>query len=467
MINKIYKIINNKFSRFYKFIFFLRYLFVIFFVAIVLFVTIPQFFDYKKKQYVIISNISNNYGINIEKIGSIKFKSLPTPHLQLDNLTANYLSGETKLQVEKLLIFPKLISIYDYDNFEVKKIKLFNSLIKTDIKKITSLSKKIFDKKQKIYFKDLKIKVIESNNIFLELNNVSLSNYGYNRNSINGEIFNKNFKLKFLDNLKNINFILVDTGISATLNLLDNDTRTSYSGILKGSILKSNYKLDFFYNNKSININSFFFRDKKLSFNSTGNIEISPFFKINLESEIKRFDKKILNNIKIKRIFEYKKLIKKLNFEKKINYKSKTFRTDLIDKIDIESKLAYGRLNISKKLIIAETKFDCSSNINLLEEFPKLDFRCILNSPDKKKFLKKFDVSYMKKNESFFLDMKGNLNILKNKISFDHIRMDSSYNATEEDLKYYKSTIESILFDNNFLNIFDLPKIKKFVLEIS
>ena len=32
--------------------------------------------------------------------------------------------------------------------------------------------------------------------------------------------------------------------ISATLNLLDNDTRTSYSGILKGSILKSNYKLD-------------------------------------------------------------------------------------------------------------------------------------------------------------------------------------------------------------------------------
>ena len=467
MINKIYKIINNKFSRFFKFIFFLRYLFAIFFVAIVLFVTIPQLFDYKKKQYVIFSILSNNYGIDIEKIGRIKFKSFPTPHLQIDNLTANYLLNETKLEVEKLLIFPKLISIYNYDNFEVRKIKLLNNIIKTDIKKIDLLSKKIFDIKQKIYFKDSKIKITDSNNIILDLNNVSLSNYGYYRNVIKGKVFNKNFKIKLLDNLRSINFILVDTGISATLNLLDNDTRASYSGILKGSILKSNYKLDFLYNNKLININSFFFRDKKLSFDSTGNVELSPFFKISLKSEIKKFDKKILNNIKISKVFDYKNLIKKLNFEKKINYKSKTFKPDLIDKLDIESKLAYGRLNILKKLIIAETKFDCSSSINLLAEFPVLDFRCIINSPDKKKFFKKFDVRYKKKNELLFLDIRGNLNILKNKIGFDYIRMNNSYNAAEEDLKYFKSTFENILLYENFLNIFDLPNIKKFVLEIS
>ncbi len=270
-----------------------------------------------------------------------------------------------------------------------------------------------------------------------------------------------------MDNLRSINFILLDTGISATLNLLDNDTIASYSGILKGSILKSNYKIDFLYDYESIKISSFFFRDKKLSFDSNGNIELSPFFKISLESQIKKFDKKILNNIRINRVLNYEKLIKKLNFDKKITYKSNTFRSDVIDNLDIESKLAYGRLNISKKLTIAETNFDCSSNINLLEEFPVLDFSCIINSTDKKKFLKKFDVSYKKKNESFFLDMKGKLNILNNKISFDHIRMKNGYIATEEDLKYFKSTFESILFDNSFFKIFDLPKIKKFILEIS
>ena len=467
MINKIYKIVNNKFSRFFKFIFFLRYLLTIFFVAIVLFISIPQFFDYKKKQYIIFSNLSNSYGIDIEKVGSIKFKSFPAPHLQINNLIANYLSGETKLQVEKLLIFPKLFSIYNYDNFEVRKIKLLNSFIETDIKKITLLSKKIFDNNQKIFFKDLKIKVTDSNNIILDLNNVSLSNYGYYRNVINGEIFNNNFKIKLLDNLRNINFILEDTGISATLNLFDSDIRASYSGILKGSILQSNYKIDFLYNDESIEVSSFFFRDKKLSFDSKGNIKLSPFFKISLESEIKKFDKKIFNNIRINKVLDYEKFIKRLNFEKKINYKSKIFRPDLIENLDIKSKLAYGRLNISKKLITAETNFNCSSNINLLEEFPVLDFSCIINSLDKKKFLKKFDVSYKKKNESFYLDMKGNLNIFNNKINFDHIIMNNNYNATAEDLKYFKSNFERILFDDNFLNIFDLSKIKKFVTEIS
>ena len=114
MINKIYKIINNKFYRFFKFIFFLRYLFLIFFVAIVLFATIPQFFDYKKKEFIISLTLSNNFGIDVEKIGSIKFKSFPIPHLHLNNLTANYLSDEAKLDVENLLIFPKLISCLLY-----------------------------------------------------------------------------------------------------------------------------------------------------------------------------------------------------------------------------------------------------------------------------------------------------------------------------------------------------------------
>ena len=45
--------------------------------------------------------------------------------------------------------------------------------------------------------------------------------------------------------------------------------------------------------------------------------------------------------------------------------------------------------------------------------------------------------------------------------------MNSSYIAKMEDLKYFKSIFENILFDNNFLNIFDLAKIKKFFLEIS
>ena len=65
MINKFNKIINNKFSVFFKFVFFLRYLFLIFFVATVLFLSIPGFFDYEKRKPVIKNYLHQNYGLKI------------------------------------------------------------------------------------------------------------------------------------------------------------------------------------------------------------------------------------------------------------------------------------------------------------------------------------------------------------------------------------------------------------------
>ena len=35
------------------------------------------------------------------------------------------------------------------------------------------------------------------------------------------------------------------------------------------------------------------------------------------------------------------------------------------------------------------------------------------------------------------------------------------------DLKYFKSVFENIVFDDNFINIFNLSKLRKFILEIS
>ena len=65
------------------------------------------------------------------------------------------------------------------------------------------------------------------------------------------------------------------------------------------------------------------------------------------------------------------------------------------------------------------------------------------------------------------MEVKGNLNVLNNKISFENIKLNESYVATKEDLKYFKNTFESILFDKNFIKIFDISKIRNFILEIS
>ena len=101
-----------------------------------------------------------------------------------------------------------------------------------------------------------------------------------------------------------------------------------------------------------------------------------------------------------------------------------------------------------------------------MEAYPILNFKCLINSPDKKELLKKFKIDYKIKNEKINLIINGNLNILSNKINFDKIESDSGYKASKEDIKYFKSTFENILFNKTFLNIFELAKIKRFILEI-
>ena len=61
----------------------------------------------------------------------------------------------------------------------------------------------------------------------------------------------------------------------------------------------------------------------------------------------------------------------------------------------------------------------------------------------------------------------GNINILNNKINFKNITVNQDYEATKEDLNYFKQSFENIFFDKDFLNIFNYEKIKEFILEIS
>ena len=68
---------------------------------------------------------------------------------------------------------------------------------------------------------------------------------------------------------------------------------------------------------------------------------------------------------------------------------------------------------------------------------------------------------------SLSLNFAGNLNIYNNKINFSSIGMDGIYQAKKEDLLYYKRIFEETMFNDNFLKIFNLKKLEKFILEIS
>ena len=103
----------------------------------------------------------------------------------------------------------------------------------------------------------------------------------------------------------------------------------------------------------------------------------------------------------------------------------------------------------------------------MLEEYPILNFNCDVNFNDKKKFLKAFNIKSKDHNEIFNLNLEGNLSILNKKINLNNIQSSNNYIASKEDLLYFKNTFENIVFNENFLKIFNYKKIKKFLFEIS
>ena len=467
MINKIFKTINNKFYKIFKFIFFIRYIFAIFFVAIVLFFTIPNFFDYSKKEQIIKNSLFKNYGIEIKEYKSITFSSFPTPNLKINDLKVNFNSNTENIKIQELTIYPEILNIYNYKKFLITKIKFNNSDVEIELKNFKAFCKNILKFEKKLSFKNLNLKIDDNGKNSVNLKNINFSNYGYKKNIIEGEIFKRKFEINSKDKFKDIKFKLLETGIYASLSLSEYMNDQKFNGRLKGKILNSNFKLDFVLEKNIIKLKELLFRNKKLSFNSNGKIKLRPFFLMDLNSEVKKIDPDFFNNLNIFNLIEEKNLIKRLNVKNNLYIMPKKFGKSLIENLNLETNLVYGRLNIIKKFSISNSNFICNNNINLLKDFPIAYFNCNMNSPDLKKMLKKIGIRSNLKNKEISIKITGNLNLLNQKINFDSIIMNKKSKLNEEDLKYYKTTFENILFNENFFKIFDLKKVSKFILEIS
>ena len=105
--------------------------------------------------------------------------------------------------------------------------------------------------------------------------------------------------------------------------------------------------------------------------------------------------------------------------------------------------------------------------MNFLEEYPLLFFDCEMKLNNKKKFFRKLSIKEKKENLNLKFNLIGNLNILNKKINFKRITSNENYKASKEDLEYLKKNFENILFNRSFFEIFNLKKIKEFILEIS
>ena len=467
MINKSFKIIHNKYFRFFEFIFFLRYLFAIFFISLTLFFIIPKFFNYEKRAQYFFDHVLKNYGYHIQEYEKIKFEILPLPKIKLKNVKINFKSTSINLYVKNFIIYPKLISIYDYKNFLTNKVILEDNNITLKFEDLGMLTKHFFNQKKKLSLNNLNLKIENEDKSLLTLKNIKFKNYGYNKNLIQGKVFDKSFKTEIDDNFEKISFKLLNTGIESEFNFKKNKERNLRVGTFKSKILNTNIKFDFEYDKKILKIYNSYLRSKNISFNNESVIVFDPFLNIYSEIDIDEINTLILKTIDLDKILKSKNILKKLNIENKINFNSKKFNQTLIDKLNLKLDLGYGQVNYLKKFSIYNNSFDCKGNINLLEEYPILNFNCDVNFNDKKKFFKAFNIKSKDQNDIFTINLEGNLSILNKKINLNNIQSNNNYIATKEDLLYFKKTFEDIVFNENFLKIFNYKKIKKFLFEIS
>jgi len=467
MINKFYKIIHNKYSRFFRFIFFLRYVFGLFVIATILFLSVPNYFNYEKRSETFKNHLIKNYDIKILKYEKIEFNSFLVPYIEFKNVFIKFNSFPSEFNIKKFRIYPKFLSIYNYQNFQSNKIVLKNSNIILETSNLNFFVKKLINQKNNLYIDDLNIKINDAFKSLVSIEKVKFTNYGYKKNIIEGNIFDKKFIAKINNDLNNINFKLIKSGLIIDIYLDDQINKHSINGVFKSKILNTKLKFNFSYDEKFLNIYNSFFRNKYLSFENESFITLKPFLYSNSKFQIEDIDLKIFKKLKIDEILKPKNILKQINTKNEISFNSKKFSRSFFDKLNLKLDLSYGRLNYLKKLSILDDVFQCKGNINLLEEFPLLFFDCSIIVDAKSDLLKKFNIDTKKDDKTFNLSAKGNLSILNQKINFNAISLNENYKATNEDLNYFKKNFENILFDKDFVGIFNLNKIKEFILEVS
>jgi hypothetical protein len=439
----------------------------IFLISIFIFFTIPIFFNYDKKAEFIRLHLLENYNFEIRNYEKIKYNIFPVPNLEIINVRINLKSSIKNLSVKKIKIYPNILNIYNYKKFTSRKINLKEINAELQTSDFKFFVRELFQKKNKLSLLNLKIKIIDEKIPVLTLDNIKFANYGYNENLIRGRVFEKNFKIEIDDNFKYIKFKLPNSGIGADVNFKKNQKGDLKLGVLRSKILNTDLKLNFEYDSRSIKIYNAYFRSKNLSLKNNSEIILNPFLDINSNFIIEDLNTQIFTKLEFLKILKFKDLLRKINNKSEITFKTKKFNRNFFDNLNLKMDLAYGRMNYSKKLLIANSIIECKGSINFLDEYPLLFFDCFLKAENKREFLKKFSVKTKKKKETLELKVEGNLNVLSKKVNFKNILMNDNYNASKEDLKYFKDIFETILFDKNFSEIFDLEKIKEFITEIS
>ena len=362
----IFKVENKTNDKFHvsKFSKYLISAIVVLFIYI-FYLSIPLLYDKNWIQNKIVTELGNEFNINLGNSFDFSYRILPKPH---------YLIRDSKTplaEIKTLNVFISQNNFFNKDSIRINEVVIEEanfSLLSNDLKPLYKESENKFSKKKikindsNIFFKNNLnevISIIKISNAFLLFDEKNL----FNLFDLKGEIFNIPFKLKYENALnlrKQIEINAPDLKLKVINNFFKKDENLR-SGISNISILGSSINTKFNIKDQIAIFQSDGSRIYNSKIDYNGQLAINPF---DLNLKINLYDYKISNlftpNSIINEFIKSGLLFNEnISVQTLVNIKS-TKKDEIFNEVKLELRILNGKISFDKSVFI-------NNNIGLME----------------------------------------------------------------------------------------------------
>ena len=362
----IFKVENKTNDKFHvsKFSKYLISAIVVLFIYI-FYLSIPLLYDKNWIQNKIVTELGNEFNINLDNSFDLSYRILPKPHYLIRD------SKTSLAEIKTLNVFISQNNFFNKDSIRINEVVIEEanfSLLSNDLKPLYKDSENKFSKKKikindsNVFFKNNLnevISIIKISNAFLLFDEKNL----FNLFDLKGEIFNIPFKLKYENALnlrKQIEINAPDLKLKVINDFFKKDENLS-SGISNISILSSSINTKFNIKDQIAIFQSDGSRIYNSKIDYNGQLAINPF---DLNLKINLYDYKISNlftpNSIINEFIKSGLLFNEnISVQTLVNIKS-TKKDEIFNEAKLELRILNGKISFDKSVFI-------NNNIGLME----------------------------------------------------------------------------------------------------
>ena len=362
----IFKVENKTNDKFHvsKFSKYLISAIVVLFIYI-FYLSIPLLYDKNWIQNKIVTELGNEFNINLGNSFDFSYRILPKPHYLIRD------SKTSLAEIKTLNVFISQNNFFNKDSIRINEVVIEEanfSLLSNDLKPLYKDSENKFSKKKikindsNVFFKNNLnevISIIRISNAYLFFDEKNL----FNLFDLKGEIFNIPFKLKYenvLNLQKQIEINAPDLKLKVINDFFKKDENLS-SGISNISILSSSINTKFNIKDQIAIFQSDGSRIYNSKIDYNGQLAINPF---DLNLKINLYDYKISNlftpNSIINEFIKSGLLFNEnISVQTLVNIKS-TKKDEIFNEAKLELRILNGKISFDKSVFI-------NNNIGLME----------------------------------------------------------------------------------------------------